>query len=824
MGTNDNGARNGSAREEHRALVGAINARLADLGAVEPDEEHPVEPEGDEEQQPPHPLLSLDGLTVTADADAAHAARAAAHAAEHGAVLDARELAARLDAAPDARARNAVALDREVLRAAALMQSTGEAFEFAELRRVVKAHRVSLATWDDGVRLAAERLRADEERAVEELRRASAARTREAEERAREAREAAERGALEARRRAAGEDLAGYIGSFELNGATFEARPGITMMEKQGKRGTEETELANFSPRIIESVAEFASPNAAPVNTLRVGLAFAGGAPVTGEITAADLISGEFFERISHRAEVYGGRDVRRHLCIAMQRLSAGSPVRTRRAFTGYVRDASRPEGWIYQHAAGAIAAEGAIEGAEVCLPDGLNGFALPDPPEGEALRAAALAVLELCEVQPSRVILPVVALAVRAVLGPTAKGMVVWLYGPTGTGKSLVASIVQRFNGAGLLKETVSFLSVEGGASDSSYGGALRRLAAVGDAAVFLDEAKNERGVALASAVAHAVFNRSVSSKLRRDGSDRNAARPRSHAVITAELAPRGESASNRMCALHMTERCADLTRFDALATEGAFARATAALISWHLGSLARDGDGDLDAVLLRDRGMASAWDLGAGDRAAEVLGPLAVGADTLATWLSEVLPDHSERAEAVRDRARGVLAELATERVSFNAEEDPARRCIELAADALRAGAVHVVKIASNGLHGAPANPDAWGWRPGRDGTLERRGECLGYLVEEHPEHAAINRGALLKAAKARARELDHPLPLDARSIGPALDRAGLLKTGEEKDGTRYTPRVRLGKGARVRLLLIRREALTGDEPSTGDGRGDA
>lgn len=837
----------------------AIAARLAELDAATGADEdaptrHPLvriepapdatsqRPEADRDEEPvneaaqPAPIESapasdagraldriadaLDGVEILSGDDAVRATRALVCEAEHGApIVDAGELAARLAAAPDASARTAIALDPAILRAAAFLSmdsDLGAVRELARLRDVVRSHKVSLKAWDDGIARAIEaECAAEDARAAEAARKVAALR-READEAARTAKAAD----IESRRREAGEELARYVGSFDLNGATFDARPGLTTMERQGKRGPERTDLANFSARIIERVTEFAAPDAAPINTLRVGIAFASGEPMTGEINAGDIVAGEFIEAVSHgRAEVYGGRDVRRHLCIAMQRLSADTPVRTRRAFTGYVRDTSRPEGWIYQHAAGAIAAEGAVEGAEVRLPDKARGFALPAPPEGDALRAAALAVLDLCEVEPARVILPAVSLAVRAALGPTEKGLTVYLYGPTGTGKSLVASIVQRFYGAALRRETLSFL-----AGDTSYGAAMKLLAAVGDAPVFCDDAKTERGVALASEVIHAHFNRSVSSKLRRDRSEHDSARSRAHLVVAAELAPRGESVCNRVCAVAMTEKCADLARFDALATEGAFARATAALLSWHLGSLARDGDGDLGAIIRRDRSMASAWDLGAGDRAAEVFGPLAVGADTLATWLADMLPEESQRAAAVRERACKALAELAAERVAFVAEEDPARRGIELAADALRAGEVHVVHVAPTGRHVAPADdPETWGWRKVRE-DIEPRGERLGYLVAEHPEHVAVNREALLKAVKARARGNEHALPLDARSIGPALERAGLLKVGTEKDGTRYTPRVRIGKGTRVRLLLIRRDAFTGDDTSAGDEDGDA
>ena len=785
----------------------AINARLADLGAVEGDElqeelqEHPVEPEGDEEHpvEPPHPLLSLDGLTVTADADAAHAARAAKHAAEHGAPLDARELARRLDAAPDASARNAVALDPEVLRAAALLQTSGEAFEFAELRRVVKGARVSLATWDDGVRREAERLRADEERAVEELRRASAARTREAEERAREAREAAEREALEARRRAAGEDLAGYVNTFEtVGGITFETEPGCMTATVPNERpdGTpgrpKVRDLMNAAPRILSVIEEQEQPEGDRAAWFRVGFALRAGAPFAVDVPAQGFNTCAWITPATHgRVILAPGRDVPDLVRVGINATREGAPTILRRAFLGWVHDAGR---WMRVHAAGAIGAEGTIPGVEVRVPERkLQRYAHPEVPEGEARFDALDALRELVTLEPADAVLPVVAFVVRSMIGPGAG--VCHVHGGASTGKSHLAALALCLAGEGFEGPR----SLPGEWERDTPGFTAKALAVAGDTPWGVDDWRpgaDPGGVRFLE-VARAVFNMSGRGALSRARGFNATMEPRGSVLSTGEAIPSGGSWSglSRVLAVELAARVelpggTYAPGEDDEEPERAFtvrapmhlARAGSLLCQWLAPRLDAWRDpaapSSRKRLVAAERAALARWGVRESARAVDVIGPAALGAEVLAAFLRESGAMDAHALGALDARFRAALAGLAGERRATLDAHAPGKAWCDALAALVRAGRAHVAVVKGGRI--TPSHPEGaevLGWRY-RNGAWEAQGPTVAHLDARHPGALCVDPAVALGAVADELRRRGRAPEIESKEhLSRELAAAGLL-----------------------------------------------
>src|SRR5438105_2588411 len=88
----------------------------------------------------------------------------------------------------------------------------------------------------------------------------------------------------------------------------------------------------------------------------------------------------------------------------------------------------------------------GHIQDVEVHLPEMLARFTLPDPPTGAALGQAIRSSLDLLEVAPDRITLPMYAATLRAAI--TGADFSLHLTGPTGAGKTALAALAQQHFG----------------------------------------------------------------------------------------------------------------------------------------------------------------------------------------------------------------------------------------------------------------------------------------------------------------------------------------------------------------------------------------
>jgi hypothetical protein len=213
------------------------------------------------------------------------------------------------------------------------------------------------------------------------------------------------------------------------------------LWKKPTREGPVDVPLCNFTARIVTECEEDDGVEVRRTFDITV---------TQGTRTATVRIPWERFNAVNWQIEALGadaaivlGPGARDHVRFATQLLSKGAPRRKLYAHLGW-REIG--EQWVYLHASGAIGEVGSVPDIEVAVPSALERFALPHPPEGEALTTAIRASLFMRTVAPETITFPLLAAVYRAVFGDT--DLALHLAGPTGVGKSELAALAQQHYG----------------------------------------------------------------------------------------------------------------------------------------------------------------------------------------------------------------------------------------------------------------------------------------------------------------------------------------------------------------------------------------
>lgn len=735
-----------------------------------------------------------------------------------------------------------------MLAALAMRDSDGPGF--MALRRDLKAASVPVGQWERDMRALATRER---ERAREaEKRRAIEA----ADRRQRVAAEAldAERKALAERASKAAPELAAHHVEVDDDGITYRMSPGRVVMVTAGRKGAPEVStLARFSAPIAAELRDLEAPDAAPRRVFQLS-AIVDGEPLP---RAVDVPASRFArmewpeELLGARAAVSPGKGARDHLRAALQLLSSPT-VRTRFRFTGWTLHDGRP---VYV-AGAVIGAAGVVGGVDVAAGSPADRFALPAPPEGEDRWRAARTLAELFDVEPAGVMVPLVGLALRSVMGPSR--LTVHVSGRKGLGKSMLAGLVSSLFGAALFDNPVASW-----ADGSTANGITRTLATVGDAPVLVDDlrvggTRDDATFALFDRVVRAHFNRAAPRKLTREGGSRNDPPSRASILSTGEVLPYGHSTRDRVVCVDLDVRPApDLeaateaaalaaagdeagarqaSSLDALirkAREGELARAMAAFVQWYAPRYVAERE----RLNVSERDAAKRWGLGDSDRAAGLLGALALGLEELFAFLSDVAALDSEELAARQRRALTTLRATALRHGERVAEEDPAGRFCECVREILLEGAAHVkgLRPPPKGGTCTPPMADSFGWRSEIRGDGPQwvpRGLSIGYLARKGNELALIP-GSAFTLVRERLQRQGHPLAIDKDGLGDALRASGVLARVPTSGRRGDAVKLHVG-GSELRVWALRLDALgitlppeedppASEDASEGDSDGD-
>ncbi len=265
----------------------------------------------------------------------------------------------------------------------------------------------------------------------------------------------------------------------------------------------------------------------------------------------------------------------------AIQALSGKTPIEKVYTHTGWTVNDGTP---FFLHAHGAIGPNGTEFGNKVALGDGCTHFCLPAPPTGEELSDSVKAALAILESFPSwlgHVLLT--APFIPIVLDPD---FAIHLSGRTGTGKSELASLVQRFYGQAMDARNLP-------ASWNSTENYLVEMAFILKNVAMGTDDFNPRGgdyeVRSWHRKADVVFrsqgNRSGRGRLRADITARPTHFPRGLIFSTGEDTPTGQSLRARMLILELSRsdfEITSLTPHQKAAGKGLYSQTLSAFIAW--------------------------------------------------------------------------------------------------------------------------------------------------------------------------------------------------------------------------------------------------
>lgn len=594
----------------------------------------------------------------------------------------------------------------------------------------------------------------------------------------------------------------------------------IVHMRRVGNNATEAMNLTNFAAAIIEEVVS--DDGASERGELVIAGTLADGTPLPPvRVPLAQFAVMHWPTALwGTRAVVVAGMGARDRAREAIQLLSPDTVRRREYAHTGWRRIEGQ---WRYLHAAGAIGAGGAADGVRVALSGSLARLSLPEPLDGDDLRAAVRSSLAILDLAPDGIVAPLLGAVYRAPLAE-ARGadMAVHLAGPTGVMKSELAALAMQHFGAGFDRTHLP-------AQWASTPNALERLAfEAKDALVVVDDFAPHgsqqdinRLHATADRVIRGAGNGAGRGRMHADGRLRPDYPPRCLIVSTGEDIPHGQSLRARLAIVEVGPGDvgrAVLSRSQRDAAAGVLAAAMAGYVRWLAGRMdalqATAGD---ELSELRER----AWRLnGAHARTPDVVAHLAYGWRQWLDFAVDVGAITDEERASLWERVWAALGVLAGEQAGHQRAEEPTRRFLSLVADAIASGEAHVARTDGK----PPAKAGAWGWQlresfaADGESIFMPQGKRIGWLdggtlyLLPDAAYAAANRLASATGA---------PLGIAPKTLGKRLHERGLLVSTEP--GGYTVPRV--VDGSRQRVLVLHAAHLTAHESGTsGSDDGEA
>lgn len=588
----------------------------------------------------------------------------------------------------------------------------------------------------------------------------------------------------------------------------YRATPGGLVWDKPTQNGSVPTPLTNFTARITADVSE---DDGAEVKRYFGIEARLGERTTRFDVPAPKFAAmGWATEHLGASAIVYPGFSAKEHARTAVQLLSEGIIERRIYAHTGW----RRVDGvWVYLHGGGAIGPEEAIGDVEVRLDDELSLYRLPAPPEGEELKAAILASIGTWEVAPDGLVIPQHAAAFRTAMGETDFGLHVT--GPTGEGKSEVASLFGRHFGAGLdARHLVSWESTENAIEAQAF--ALKNALMVVD-----DFAPNgttydvQRWHKKADRILRAKGNASGRSRMDRDLGLRATKPPRALILSTGEDTPRGQSLRARMLVLEHGEKSVDwekLTGCQRDAESGLYAQAMSGFVRW----LARDYGKVLERMPEEARELREeATHAGQHKRTPGIAADLGLGLKYFLRYAEEVGAVTEEGAAELWERGWTAILGAAATQEDHQSASEPAARFMGLLSSAIASGRAH---LATTNGERPKDNAGALGWRKtgGDYADWRPQGDRVGWVdgdslyLEPEASYRVVQREG----------QGGEALTISAQTLRKRLNEKKILAS---IDGKRQTLTVRRTiEGVKDRSVLhLRRSSLFAgaDEPDEPD-----
>jgi hypothetical protein len=457
--------------------------------------------------------------------------------------------------------------------------------------------------------------------------------------------------------------------------------------------------LANFDARIEEEVTR--DDGAERTREFALGGKLADGAPLPRALVPARDFGGLGW--VCHawgaRAVVSAGAGAKDHLRAAIQKLSSPAS-RTIFRHTGWREIDGR---WLYLYQGGAVGGEH----IEVDLDPPLDRFALPAIVEDVA--GAVAWSLRLLECAPLAITLPLLA---GVYLAPVAfildPDVALWMYGPTGSLKSELATLAQRHFGRFDRKSLPCTWTSTENALEHRLHALKDVLVVIDDFAPQADATSEKEQTRKAQRILRGIGNRASRGRMRSDLTNRPDRPPRGLALCTGETLPPGLSINARTVQIEVDRERLNLPAITALQENGArLAHAVRAFVDWLRPQIpALQGTLPEARENLRRDFQAHAAHL----RQPEALANLYLGLDLFLVFAQETGALDQARADRIRDDALTTFEMLAGQLKERLTEMDPAERFVEVLSTLVTQ---RQVTILDRGSVPRGDGPEAIGWR---------------------------------------------------------------------------------------------------------------
>ena len=482
-----------------------------------------------------------------------------------------------------------------------------------------------------------------------------------------------------------------------------------------------------------------------------------------------------------------GGIGCGSYLREAIQQLSPLTvPQRTIYAHTGWRKI---EEQVVYLHAGGGIGAAGAVEGIETDLSgQGLALALLPDPPQGEELKAAIRSSLSLLDLGPLHVTAPLYASIWRATLG--GADFSVFEVGKTQVFKTQIAALAQQHWGAGFVatKLPATWQSTGNSLEVQAYG-AKDMLLVVDDFAPSGSQTEISRQHKEAARILRSQGNLSGRARLRADASQRPVKAPRGLILATGEDLPHGQSVRGRTFVIEVRAgdiASAALTLAQEAGSRGDYALAMSGWLR-HLAATPAVWEGfraERKKLRIETKGEHARTDWMVADLLAALKTFLVFAVEAGAI-------DDAEALARLADCTAGILAGTGEQSVHMQTQ-DPAERFICLISAALVTGRAHLAST-GDGASAPIAHKVEWGWsvenhwmNGARSTVMKPAGSLIGW-TDEDARNVWLDPSAAYNLAQKMAIEQSMPLPVEPNTLWKRLKEAGKLAkfTTEKRNG---------------------------------------
>lgn len=601
----------------------------------------------------------------------------------------------------------------------------------------------------------------------------------------------------------------------ESPSATYEATARGLVRIKLGPEGAVKIPLTNFQARILANVIEDDGTDQ-PRRAFEVEAAL-NGHPQLIRLSPSDFTAMTWpAEHVGAQAIVYAGIGCKDHARVAIQVLS-GEHIPERRLYTHTGWRLADGQ-WIYLHAGGAFGANGEIPGIEVELPAPLRRFRLPAG--AEDLSTAVRASLGLLDVGPARIAIPLLASAIRPILGEA--DFSVHLGGATGRRKTELAALAQQHYGAEMdARHLPSTWNSTANFVQGLLFPAKNALVVIDDFAPGGTAEDIKRMHRDASRIFRAQGNRAGRGRMAADTTLRPEHPPRGLVLSTGEEIPHGQSVQARVYIIEIGEGEVDLdalTRCQHEAAAGRYAEALAGYIRWFAPRYAQERLALHHAVETARRATRAETH----GRTVDISAELFYSFKSYLTYAADISALTAAEATLLEGTARQVFQETAKAQAAHQAASEPTTRFLDLLRAVIASGRAHLAAPDGD----APPMASAYGWRPRTIGAGENehtewqpQGDLVGWI---ECNDLYLEPEASYATAQRQARDEGEPIAVGPRTLAKRLDEGGLLIRAD-RELQRYTTRVDL-QGVRRRVLYLAINSLLplpeGETGPTGPG----